>query len=135
MERKHFLYMMDPDKKAPNVGGSTLSWFQYYKWDAELGEVFVPMMDEHELVPGDILWFVMGSEVWGYAAIIRTDHATLSGEQELWYDTAQITRCAQPFKINPGDENSAWLLDGCLPAERGERWMETVRVLNLSVAE
>ncbi len=134
MERKHFLYMMISDAKAPGAGGDTLSWFRYYKWEADVGEVFVPMVDEQELSAGDLLWFIMDGEIWGYVTILRVDRAC-SGTQELWYDSAQITRAIRPFSIMPSEENVAWMLDGCLPEERGARWMERMKQMNASAAE
>lgn len=122
---RHFLYVMDPEAKAPAGDGDTESWFRFYKWNVE-GEVFVPRAAPYyyDAQPGDFVWFAfcgraqgggLRPKVFGWAQIVRVEEE--NRRQEIWYRGDEVVELAK-YVVYDGAQS-----DIELPQEVADEWM------------
>lgn len=117
--RKHFVYRMQPEKRAPAGCGDTKSWFEYYKLGAA-GETFVPTSDPYEEIgPGDVMWFFFEDRPHGGAFITKVIEDPMQDLQEIWFDSEKY------FSFAGAD--GEWT-DRDVPAPIGEGWLQHLNI-------
>lgn len=89
---RHFALSLHSDQPAPNGAGDAVSWFRFYKLDAD-DHVWVPRgFGLEEASVGDKLWFYLDDILIGYAPILRVEPDALNGWDELWFDSRAMKR-------------------------------------------
>ena len=98
--QKDVCYGMQSDAPDPRNGGSTKSWWFFYKWRA--GDTWVPAKEGcADAVVGDRIWFAM-DEMLLAKALVQQVHYNLQGEKELHFNSDHLlvpTTCYS-FKSN-----------------------------------
>lgn len=100
---KHYLYAMKADERDPIGMGDIRSWFNHYK--VGNGETFVPSKNAEaaRLEEGDIIWFLLDTEIVGAAKVLRSLADPMgSGVTELWYNSDEIKKLPATTNLAKG---------------------------------
>jgi hypothetical protein len=87
--QKDVYYDMQANAPDPRNGGSTKSWWFFYKWRA--GLTWVPAKEGCERAEvGDTVWFTMDGMLLARSVISHTCY-NLQGEKELHFDSDHLS--------------------------------------------
>lgn len=89
---RHFMLALSSHDLAPTKMGDAVSWFRFYKLDAD-DEVYIPRLPGlEEIDVGDALWVALDTELLGFYTILRVEEDNINDRDELWFDSRSLTR-------------------------------------------